>query len=115
MDSSAFRSLVTNYVDLHDQLKQASSTLCELRKKKDGLALQILSCMHANNIDECTLSDGKLKCKSSKRTTSLRKEDIIDTLTAYIPAARASALYDSMMSKRPVTINETLLRTKKRV
>ena len=115
MDSSNFRHLVTNYVNLHDQLKQASFTLCELRKKKDGLALQILSCMHANNIDECSLSDGKLKCKSSKRTTALKKEDIIDTLSAYIEPARATSVYESMMSKRQVTITETLLRTKKRV
>ena len=111
---SLFRQHVKEYVELHDQLRQAASTLSDLRKKRDMLASHILTSMRVHHIDECTLTDGKLLCKTSKRTTPLKKEHILQCLSTFLPTNRAQDVFAAMMARRTIKHAEILVRTRSR-
>lgn len=109
-----FKDAVKAYIDMHDQLQDASKQLRDIRKKKAELADVIVQYMRKNDIDECTLKDGKLIRKQAKRLEPLKKEHILDELTKAVGDAKAEDILVNIFSKRGVAEKDTLRRTKKR-
>lgn len=109
-----FKDVVKAYIDMHDQLTEASKQLRGIRKKKSELADVIVQYMKRNDIDECTLKDGKLIRKQAKRLEPLKKEHIMDELRTAVGESRAEDILVNIFSKRAVAEKDTLRRTKKR-
>lgn len=109
-----FKDAVKAYIDMHDQLTDASKQLRDIRKKKAELADVIVQYMKKNDIDECTLKDGKLIRKQAKRLEPLKKEHIMEELSRAVGETRAEDILVNIFSKRSVAEKDTLRRTKKR-
>ena len=109
-----FRDAVRAYIDMHDQLTEASKQLRGIRKKKAELAEVILQYMQRNEIAECTLKDGKLMRRQAKRLEPLKKEHIMAELTKAVGDSRAEDILVNIFSKRAVAEKDTLKRTRKR-
>ena len=117
IDPEEFRSCVKAYVELHDEITMASKHLSELKKKKDALGKLIMDFMKSRGIDECELQDngGKLVRKESKRTSTLKKEHILEELMQLTgqDQTRAHTSLENMYSKREVETKDVLSRTKR--
>jgi len=109
-----FKDAVKAYIDMHDQLLEAGKQLRGIRKKKAELADVIVQYMKKNDIDECTLKDGKLIRKQAKRLEPLKKEHIMEELTKAVGDSRAEDILVNIFSKRGVAEKDTLRRTRKR-
>lgn len=66
-----FKRHVQEYVELDNQIKEATKALKVLRQKKTQLSLNINGYMNTNEIDELKLNDCKLKTYNSVSTESL--------------------------------------------
>ena len=71
-----FKNHVKEYVDINNQLSEASKALSVLRKRKQLLMGNICSYMNTNEFDELKLNDCKLKTYMSKSTAPLNKDYI---------------------------------------
>lgn len=109
-----FKAAVKAYIEMHDQLTEASKNLRGIRKKKAELADVIVQYMKKNDIDECALQDGKLIRKQSKRLEPLKKEHIMDELKRAVGEPKADDILLSIFSKRAVAEKDTLRRTRRR-
>lgn len=109
-----FKDAVKAYIDMHDQLADASKQLREIRKKKAELADVIVAFMKANDIDECSLQDGKLIRRQAKRLEPLKKEHILGELSKVVGQNKAEDVLVNIFSQRAVCEKDTLTRTKKR-
>ena len=109
-----FRDAVKAYIDMHDQLTEASRSLRDIRKKKKELADVIVEYMRKNDIDGINVKDGKLLRKQTKRLEPLKKEHIMAELTKAVGETKADDILVNIFSKRNVTNKDTLRRTKKR-
>lgn len=109
---AVFREAVKEYIAVHDRLLETAKQLKDVRKKKAELAEVILEFMRANEIDECSLQDGKLVRKESKRTEGIKKEHIFDELKNLIGETRAESTLATILEKRAVVVRDSLSRTK---
>jgi hypothetical protein len=110
-----FRQAVRSYVELHDEIAEASKKMRELRKQKNQLADAILQYMQKKDIDGCKLRDGgKLIRKQTKRLGGVNKEHIMDALRETLDETKAADVLVNIFSKRPVDTKDTLRRTKTR-
>ena len=109
-----FKEAVKAYIDIHDQLAAASKELRDVRKKKAELADVILRFMKANDIGECTLQDGKLVRRESKRLEPLKKEHILGELSKTVGESEAESILLGIFNKRTVNSKDTLSRTRNR-
>jgi hypothetical protein len=109
-----FRDAVKAYIDMHDQLTDASRALRDIRKKKKELQQVIVEYMRKNEIDGINVKDGKLLRKQSKRLEPLKKEHIMGELSKAIGTDQAESLLVNIFSRRGVTNTDTLRRTKRR-
>lgn len=75
-----FKREVQEYVNLDNQIKEASKALSVLRQRKTKLSLNINSYMTNNDIQELKLNDCKLKTYTSVTTAPLNKEWIFKRL-----------------------------------
>ena len=114
MAEDDFKAAVKAYIDMHDQLAEASKQMRGIRKKKAELADVIVQYMKKNDIDECALQDGKLIRKQAKRLEPLKKEHIMDELKKVVGEPRAEDILVNIFSKRTVAEKDTLRRTHKR-
>lgn len=113
LTETTFKDAVRMYVELYDELIEASKALKGMRKKKDELGAAVLHFMKVNRIDEFQVGDGKLMRKNSKRTEALKKEYIIATLkTALGDETRVDAVMTEMNANRTTTELESLRRTR---
>lgn len=109
-----FKGAVKAYIDIHDQLANASKELRGIRKKKAELADVIVQYMRTNDIDECALQDGKLIRKQTKRLEPLKKEHILAELAKAVGEPKAEDLLVNIYSNRAVNDKDVLQRTRKR-
>lgn len=109
-----FKAIVKAYIDMYDQLAQAGKQLRDIRRKKAELADVIVQYMRKNDIDECSLADGKLIRKTSSRMEPLNKTHVLDTLKKAVGEDKAEDLLLNIFDKRAVTQKDTLRRTRKR-
>lgn len=113
LTESSFKDAVRTYIELYDELMASQKTLKVLRQKKDELGKAILEFMKHNKIDEFQVPDGKLCRRASRKTESLKKEYIINSLKAALgDEQKVDALMLQMNSHRNVVEGESLRRTR---
>lgn len=110
----AFRDAVKAYIDMHDQLSEASKRLSDIRKKKKEMSEVIVEYMRKNDIDGINVKDGKLVRKQVKRLEPLKKEHIMEELTKTLgDSGAAEHALVNIFGRRSVTERDSLRRTKK--
>ena len=110
-----FKEAVKAYIEMHDELQRGARQLRELRKRKTELSRVVLEFMKTHEIDECSLQDGKLIRRQTKRLEPLKKEHILDELrNALHDDQRAELALVNIYSKRGIAEAEALRRTRTR-
>ena len=79
-EQEQFKREVQEYMQIDNDLKEASKALSVLRKRKASLSLNIYGYMHKNDVDELKLNDCRLKTFISTTTSPLNKEWIYKRL-----------------------------------
>ena len=76
--SDDFKIDVKNYIELDNQIKEFQDIIKKIKKDKEKVEGHILHYMTTNGLDDkdINLSDGKLRCFTSK-TSSSEKSDAI--------------------------------------
>jgi len=115
MSSEQFRDLAKTYAALHDEITHASKSIRDLKKERDSIGGHILSFMKEHALDECQLPDGsRITRKTSKRTSPLKKESIIEELVKLVgDEARATTHYNNILSRREVVERDVITRVMK--
>lgn len=111
-DKDKFEELVRSYVELDDQIKQASKDMKTLKDKKKELDGTITDYMKLNNIETVNITGGKLKVYTSKVKTPINKEHIFDVLASKLDEKKATDITDYIMENRQTEEKEVLKRTK---
>jgi hypothetical protein len=113
LDEHTFKDAVRTYIELYDEIMKVSKEVREMRRKSTELSQAILQFMSKNKIDEFQLSDGKLCRRTSKRTQSLHKDHIIDTLKCALGSQeKVDKIITEMNANRKVIESECLRRTR---
>lgn len=113
LTDDTFKNAVKEYVQLHDQIIEASRSMKDIKKRKEALGDAVLEYMRTKDIDELQMVDGKLMRKQSKKTESLKKEHIINELKRVDPST-AENIFINICSQRQVETKDSLKRTKAR-
>lgn len=79
-DQEQFKKQVQEYMQIDNDLREASKALSVLRKRKQSLSLNISGYMDKNALDELKLNDCRLKTYISTTTAPLNKEWIYQRL-----------------------------------
>ena len=105
-----FRELARTYAALHFEITNASKSMRDLKKQKDGIGEHILRIMKENTLDECVLPDGaKITRKISKRTGTLKKELILAELVNLTgDEAKAANHLNNILSKREIVEKDVI-------
>jgi hypothetical protein len=114
LSEHSFKDAVRSYIELYDELMKSQKALRDLRRKKDDIGKAIVEFMKRNKIDEFQVADGKLQRRVSKRTSTLKKEHILDGLREALgnDETRIDEAIKRMNSNRAVTEIEALRRTR---
>ena len=75
-----FKKQVQEYMQIDNDLKEATKALSVLRKRKTTLSMNIYGYMNTNEVDELKLNDCKLKTYTSVTTAPLNKDWIYKRL-----------------------------------
>ena len=75
-----FKKQVQEYMQIDNDLKEATKALSVLRKRKTSLSINIYGYMNDNEVDELKLNDCKLKTYTSITTAPLNKDWIYKRL-----------------------------------
>ena len=111
-DNAKFEELVKSYVELDDQIKQASKDIKTLKDKKKELDCTITDYMKLNSIEQVNITGGKLKVYVSKVKSPINKEHIFDVLSTKLDEKKAVDITDYIMENRQTEEKEVLKRTK---
>ncbi len=111
-----FRDAVRAYIDMHDQIAEASKAMRDMRKRKAELAEVIVEYMTKRGIPGVHIPERsvELKRRESKRLEPLKKEHIMGVLARAVGEAKAEDMLVTIFSHRAVTSKDTLSLTKKR-
>lgn len=113
LTEATFKDAVKAFIELHDELLAQQKQFRDLRRKKVELGEGIIAFMKSNGIDEFQVGDGKLMRKASKRTESVKRDHILNTLKATLADdVKAEACLTQIYSHREVKESETLRRTR---
>ena len=113
LDEQTFKDAVRTYIEMYDEIMKVSKEVRDMRQKSNELSKAILAFMNKNKIDEFQLADGKLCRKLSKRTQSLQKDHIIDTLKSALGSQeRVEKIFGDMTANRQTVESESLRRTR---
>lgn len=111
-DKDKFEELVRSYVELDDQIKQASKDVKFLKDKKKELDVSITDYMKLNNIEQVNITGGKLKVYTSKVRAPINKDHILDVLSSKLDEKKALDITEYIMDNRQTEEKEVLKRTK---
>ena len=109
--SGRIRDIVVNYAHLNKQLTEENKRIKDIKSQKDSLGEVLLSYMQANQLDEAALPSGeKVVKKISRRTSTLKKEFILEELIAIFQGdeAKAQQSLQNILGKREVTEKEVI-------
>ena len=109
-----FKEAVRSYIEMHDQLAEASKQLRDIRKKKKELGGVIVEYMRKNEIDGIKVPGGNLVRMQSNRVQPVNKEHIMEILKKIMDEARAEHVLVDIYGKRAVTRSDSLRRTRTR-
>jgi hypothetical protein len=110
IDVETFREAVLLYKELSNEISKATKQMTMYKKQKDQLGDTVLLYMKENGIEQCALPDGStLVRRQAKRTATLKKGDIIETLSNTIgDEAKAVLMVTRMYDTRQVTYKDAL-------
>lgn len=87
--SESFKTCVSAYCDIDDQLKTMNKSIKEYKTKQKELGEQIMEYMSSNSIEVCNAGNyGVLTLKSTMVKGSLNKDCIKDNLYKFISESR---------------------------
>lgn len=95
-----FRQTVLEYVQLADEVSQASKALGGRRKRLKELRGAIIEHMTEHNIEQCNLRDGTLVLRSSKAALPLSAELMVQALQEELGQEKATALAHKVAEHR---------------
>lgn len=76
--SEDFKSNLKEFLDIDNQIKEATKSISIIKKRKNELADMINIHMKKHEIDELNIGDGKIKTYKTVKTESLNKKIILD-------------------------------------
>ena len=100
--SESFKTCVSAYCEIDDQLKRTNKSIKELKAKQKELSEQIMDYMSSNSIEVCNAGNyGVLTLKTTVVKGSLNKDCIKDNLCKFISESR-----DDLASRNPEDLAE---------
>src|SRR3990167_8072453 len=98
-DKEKFRSVVTEWIELDDALKETNKQTRVLKKRRTELEEMIIDIMKNNGFEICNTGDGSLQFSVRKRISSINRSVISENLKEYLsPFADALSKH---MNKSP--------------
>lgn len=95
-----FRECVKEYVDITNQIAEASKGLKAVRQKKDELGTIIHEFMTKNNYEVASAGDVKLMLKQSTKMPGLKEDNIMTVLREMIGSDDAAKVWRKIMESR---------------
>jgi len=95
-----FRECVKEYVDITNQISQASQSIKAVRRKKDELGAIIHEFMSKNNYEVAASGDVKLILKQSTKMPGLKEDNIMTVLRDMYGGDDAAKIWRRIMESR---------------
>lgn len=95
-----FRECVKEYVDITNQIAEASKSIKAVRQKKDELGTIIHEFMSKNNYEIASAGDVKLMLKQSTKMPGLKEENIMTVLRDMYGGDDAAKIWRKIMESR---------------
>ena len=95
-----FRECVKEYVDITNQIAEASKGLKAVRQKKDELGTIIHEFMTKNNYEVASAGDVKLMLKQSTKMPGLKEDNIMTVLREMIGSDDAAKVWRKITESR---------------
>jgi len=112
IDEATFREAVNLYVQLSNEIAKVTKMMTQYRKQRNTLGETIILYMKSHAIDECHIDgeEKKLICRQSKRTETLKKDEIIKAFTSALNGdePRALMLVTNLFNNRVVNYKDAL-------
>tara|TARA_B100000029_G_scaffold352969_1_gene345567 strand:- start:48 stop:647 length:600 start_codon:yes stop_codon:yes gene_type:complete len=104
-----FKEAVKKYLKLDDEISKLNKAVKERRKQKNNLSETIITYLKSKDISEINLQDRQLICGSSKRSSSLSKNNINSALEKYFQNSKeAKKVIDFIIAERTVVYKPKL-------
>ena len=112
VDEATFREAVNLYVQLSKEIDKVTKMMTQYKKQKTLLGETIIIYMKSHEIDECHIDgeEKKLIRRQSKRTETLKKDEIIKAFTSALNGdePRALMLVTNLFNNRTVNFKDAL-------
>jgi hypothetical protein len=112
VDAATFREAVNLYVQLSNEITKVTKMMTQYKRQRDALGQTIMIYMKSNSIDECHIDgeEKKLIRRQSKRTETLKKDEIIKAFTSALNGdePRALMLVTNLFNNRVVNFKDAL-------
>ena len=95
-----FRECVKEYVDITNQISEASKSIKAVRQKKDELGTIIHEFMSKNNYEIASAGDVKLMLKKSTKMPGLKEDNIMTVLREMYGGDDAAKIWRKIMESR---------------
>ena len=95
-----FRECVKEYVDITNQIAEASKSIKAVRQKKDELGEIIHTFMTKNNYEVAASGDVKLILKQSTKMPGLKEETVMNALRDMYGSDDAAKVWRRIMENR---------------
>ena len=95
-----FRECVKEYVDITNQIAEASKSIKAVRQKKDELGTIIQEFMSKNNYEVAAAGDVKLMLKQSTKMPGLKEDNIMTVLREMYGGDDAAKVWKKIMESR---------------
>lgn len=95
-----FRECVKEYVDITNQIAEASKSIKAVRQKKDELGTIIQEFMSKNNYEVAASGDVQLILKKSTKVPGLKEETVMNALREMYGGEDAVKVWKKIMESR---------------
>jgi len=95
-----FRECVKEYVDITNQISEASKSIKAVRQKKDELGTIIQEFMSKNNYEVAASGDVQLILKQSTKVPGLKEETVMNALREMYGGEDAAKVWKKIMESR---------------
>ena len=95
-----FRECVKDYVDITNQIAEASKSIKAVRQKKDELGTIIQEFMSKNNYEVAASGDVQLILKQSTKVPGLKEETVMNALREMYGGEDAAKVWKKIMESR---------------
>jgi hypothetical protein len=114
-DVDQFKEVVSEYVNIGDNVAQATEKIKVLKKRMGELEDSILDYMESNELDICHLADGtKLRRATSKRQGPFNPKTVREVMNGYITdETKLNEAFEKINEKRGEQTSVSLKRVKR--